>query len=229
MIDGRILLTVLITAIIGITAQAQDCTLFFPAEEGTVMESEHFDQKGKLTGSTRQEILSKEVSGNSTVWTIKNTIRDKKGEELMDSEMSFEFRDGVFYFDMNNYLKGESMEALESMDFRIEGDNLEFPPGMKEGDVLKDGQIRLVVEQMPAMSSTTTIMNRKVDAIEEVTTGAGTFECYKISYDIETKMMMTFRASAVEWIAEDVGVVRSETFNKKGKLTGYTVLSGISK
>ena len=226
---NRVLLSVLITGILGITAKAQDCRLFFPAEEGTILETEHFDQKGKLTGSTVQEVVRKEVSGNSGVWTIKNVIKDNKGETLMDSEMSFECRDGVFYYDMNNYLKGESMAALESMEFRIEGDNLEFPPGMKEGDVLKDGQIRLMVDQMPAMNTTTTIMNRKVEAIEEITTAAGTFQCFKISYDIETKMLMTFRASAVEWIAEDVGLVRSESYNKKGKLTGYSELKSISK
>jgi hypothetical protein len=229
MTTHRIISVLFITAVIGSTARTQDCTLFFPADEGTVIESEHYDKKDKLTGSTMQEIISKEVSGNSSVWTIRSTIKDENGEGLMESEMSFECRDGVFYYDMNNYLKGESMSALESMEFTIEGDNLEFPPDMKEGDILKDGQVRLTVDQMPVMNTTTTIMNRKVEAIEEVTTPAGTFECYKISYDIETKMMMTLRASGIEWIAKDVGVVRSESYNKKGKLTGYTVLSRLEK
>jgi hypothetical protein len=66
-----------------------------------------------------------------------------------------------------------------------------------------------------------------VDAIEDVTTPAGTFNCVKISYDIETKTFMTMRASGIEWYAKDVGVVRSESYNGKGKLTGYSVLNDI--
>lgn len=218
-----------ILSIVSMTTQAQDCTLFFPADEGTILESEHFDRKGKLTGSTQQEVISKKISGNSGIWTIMNTIMDAEGEALMESEMTFECREGVFYFDMNNYLNTESMAAMEEMDFRIEGDNLEFPPGMKEGDVLKDGQVRLIMGQMPALNTTTSIKNRKVEAVEEITTGAGTFKCFKISYDIETKALMTFRASGIEWLSEDVGIVRSESYNKKGKLTGYTVLSKLEK
>ena len=213
-----IFLTSLVIMAVGLQGHAQDCTLYFPADEGAVIELEHFDNKGKLTGSTVQKIIRKETSGNSTFLTVQNTIKDNKGEELMDTEMTFECKDGVFYFDMNNYLSGESMAAFESMELRIEGDNLEFPPGMKEGDVLKDGQIRMIIDQMPALNTTTTIMNRTVEAVEKISTGAGTFECFKISYDIETKAMMTFRAMGIEWIAKDVGLVRSENYNKKGVL-----------
>jgi len=219
----------LVIMAVGLKGNAQDCTLYFPADEGAVLELEHFDNKGKLAGSTLQKIVRKETSGSSMFLTVQNTIKDSKGEELMDTEMTFECRDGVFYFDMNNYLSGESMAAFESLEFKIEGDNLEFPPGIKEGDVLKDGQIRMIVEQMPALNTTTTIMNRTVEAVETVSTGAGTFECFKISYDIETKAMMTFRAKGIEWIAKDVGLVRSENYNKKGKLTGYTELSRLEK
>ncbi|MBA7528842.1 hypothetical protein ES705_21033 [subsurface metagenome] len=226
MMKKSFLLTILIIMFLGLAGYAQDCTLYFPADEGTILEVEHFDRKGNLTGSATQKIINMETSGSSMFWTVQNTIKDDKGEELMNTEMTFECRDGIFYFDINNYLSGESMAAFESMEFRIEGDNLEFPPGMKAGDVLKDGQIRMIIEEMPAMNTTT---NRTVEAVENITTGAGTFECFKISYDIETKAMMTFRAKGTEWIAKDVGVVRSESYNRNGKLTGYSELARLEK
>ena len=229
MMKKSFLLTILIIMFLGLTGHAQDCTLYYPGDEGTVLEIEHFERKGKITGSTLQKIIRKETSGSSIFWTVQNTIKDDKGEELMDTEMTFECRDGVFYFDMNNYLSGESMAAFESMEFSIEGDNLEFPPAMKAGDVLKDGQIRMIIEQMQALNTTTTIMNRTVEAVENITTKAGTFECFKISYDIETKAVMTFRAKGTEWIAKDIGVVRSESYNKNGKLTGYSELARLEK
>lgn len=221
-------LTILIF-LLNAPVSSQDCTPYFPAEEGTIIEMRHFDRKGKPTGSTVQEILSAEVSGNSASWHVRNTIRDEDGEALMESEMSFECRDGVFYFDMNNYLNSGSMAALESMEFSIEGDMLEFPPEMKAGDMLKDGQVRMLVDQMPALNTTVSIINRKVEAIEEIQTEAGVFECYKISFDIETRTIMTLRSSGVEWIAKNIGVVRSESYNRNGKLTGYSELSRLEK
>jgi hypothetical protein len=35
---------------------------------------------------------------------------------------------------------------------------------------------------------------------------------------------MNMNFSTVEWIAEKVGVVKSETYDKNGALTGYTLL-----
>ena len=75
----------------------------------------------------------------------------------------------------------------------------------------------------------TTIYNRKVEAEEEISTKAGTFKCFKISYDILTDAMIDIKGSAIEWIAKDVGAVRTESYNKKGKLTGYSELVKLEK
>jgi hypothetical protein len=82
---------------------------------------------------------------------------------------------------------------------------------------------------MSMMNMTTKVYNRKVEAIEKVTTEAGTFECYKISYDVFVDGMIDFNSKGIEWIARDVGAVRSETYNKNGKLTGYTELIKLEK
>jgi hypothetical protein len=44
---------------------------------------------------------------------------------------------------------------------------------------------------------------------------------------METKMMVKVQAKTTQWIAEDIGMVRTENYNKKGKLQGYTVLTSI--
>jgi hypothetical protein len=41
--------------------------------------------------------------------------------------------------------------------------------------------------------------------------------------------MIDFNSKGIEWIARDVGAVRSETYNKNGKLTGYTELIKLEK
>jgi hypothetical protein len=43
-------------------------------------------------------------------------------------------------------------------------------------------------------------------------------------------MIFTVRAHVVEWFATDLGMtVRSENYNQKDKLQGYTVLSSFRK
>jgi hypothetical protein len=73
------------------------------------------------------------------------------------------------------------------------------------------------------------VFNRKVEAVENLTTPAGTFECYKISYDIATKMMVNVKAKATEWYSNGVGMVKSETYSTDGKLIGSNVLTALKK
>lgn len=37
--------------------------------------------------------------------------------------------------------------------------------------------------------------------------------------------MITVQMSAVEWMSKDVGCVKSESYDKKGKLVGSTLLT----
>ena len=73
------------------------------------------------------------------------------------------------------------------------------------------------------------ILNRKVEASESVNTLAGTFDCYKITYDMEMKSIINITTKGAEWIAKGVGVVKTEQYDKKGNLTGYTLLSKFEK
>lgn len=208
---------------------AQDCTFFYPMEEGTIIELKHYDNKDKVNGTTRQEIIDKQTSAGAIQLTIKNTFFDHKGKELMTSELTMECKNGVFAFDMDHYLNDEMMAGIGDIEFTIEGDNLEFPSDMSVGDGLKDGKISLIVKDMPMMNMTTTVYNRKVEALEKVTTEAGTFDCFKISYDVLTDAMIDIQTKGAEWISRDVGAVRTETYNNNGKLTGYTELVKLEK
>jgi len=72
------------------------------------------------------------------------------------------------------------------------------------------------------------VVDRKVEAFESITTAAGTFECFKLSQTTKSKMMfMNLTLKSIDWIAEGIGSVRSESYTEKGKLEGYTVLTNI--
>jgi len=125
----------------------------------------------------------------------------------------------------------ESMEAYKDMEMKMEGGALEIPASMKAGDVLKNGDMKMSFSSggMTIMNITMNISNRKVDAVESITTPAGTFECYKISYDVAMKMMMNMKSKGVEWYAKGVGMVKNETYSSDGKLLGSNVLTALKK
>jgi hypothetical protein len=211
---------------------SQDCVFYYPDVEGAKIELTHYDDKGKITGKSKQEVVKVERAGSNVKALIKSEYYDDKNELVFESEMEFRCEGGIFYVDMDNYLGEQSLAAFKDAEMEIKGDNLEYPSGMKVGDVLGDGTVTLSFSSggMSMMNMTTTVKNRKVEAIEDITTSAGTFKCFKISYDVESKTFIkTITAKAVQWFSEDVGMVKTESYDQKGRLTGSTVLTAIQK
>ena len=98
------------------------------------------------------------------------------------------------------------------------------------GQTLKDANLKITLNMSGIkMNMTLDMLNRTVDAKESVTTASGTFDCFQLSYNTEMKMGMKMKFKIKEWIAEGVGVVKSETYNKKGKSMGYSELTSITK
>jgi len=214
--------------------QAQDCKLFFPTEEGTFLEMTSYDKKGKVAGFSSQRVLdTREVDGAFVV-EFEQSSRDKNGENEMKAEMKVSCKDGKFYFDLDNYLKGMDMEQYKSnpdMDVIVDGDEIFYPSVLKAGESLPDGSLvaKVMTGGMPVMSMKVDITNRKVEIEESITTSAGTFDCYKITQDVELKTIMKIKSSEATWISEGVGVVITEIFDKKGKLMGSTELTKLER
>jgi len=196
-------------------------------EEGAFVETTMYDAKDKKTGKVTYEVISKVVEGENMTVTVKTTSYDKKDEEVFTGEMEMACVDGVFVIDMRSYLDPASMSGMGEMEMTMDATNLEIPANLEVGQSLPDGFIELNFETggMSIMGMKMYIIDRKVEAKEEITTPAGTFTCYLISQTSEIKAMMKMVTTNKEWYAKDVGVVKSETYNKKGKLTGYSLLT----
>jgi hypothetical protein len=210
---------------------AQDCPMYYPDVENAQLEYKQYDKKGGLTGSSIQKITSVKKLAGSTELEITAESFDAKGKCQGSVQLKSRCEGGVYYVDMKNYMNQETMESYEDMEMTIEGGNLELPSNMKAGDVLKNGDMKMSFSSggMTIMNMTISVTNRKVEAVENLTTPAGTFECYKISSDVSTKMMISVKAKSVEWYAKNVGMVKSESYSADGKLMGSSVLASIKK
>lgn len=221
---------IFIALTIAISLEAQDCKMFFPAEKNTEITMKSYNAKDKLTGSTVNKILDKQVDGNNVRVIFSSQSFDEKGKDIGTGQLEVKCADGIFYIDMKNFLDDKMMEAYKDMTVEIETNNaMQFPGNLDIGTALPDANIliRISNQGIPMFALSVKITNRKIEGKETITVPAGSYDCYKMSYDVETKTMMTIKTKAVDWFAENIGTVRTESYDKNGKLFGYTVLESI--
>lgn len=64
--------------------------------------------------------------------------------------------------------------------------------------------------------------------VEVLETEAGRFECAKLSMEVRKRAWwMSSKDKIVEWYAKGIGLVKSETYNKRGKLQEVTTLKAV--
>lgn len=206
---------------------AQNCEGFYPLNKGAVIEMQTFNQKDKLLGSNRQTILDVESLPNGMALKVRSEQFDDKNKPVFDQELVMRCENNVFYMDMKKMLDPKTMSGFENMEVSVDAEDLEFPGIMQVGSTLNDANVVVGVSSsgMKIMNLEVKIFNRKVEAYESITTPAGTFDCFKISYDSEVKAGIKMTVKGVEWVAKNIGVVRSESYDKSGKLNSYTVIS----
>ena len=119
------------------------------------------------------------------------------------------------------------------MEYDISGTNLDLPNDLGVGQTLPDANMEMNIS-MSGINLTMNIItkDRTVEAEENITTPAGSFDCYVISYTSQMQMSMGGMnqvSTGKQWIAEGVGMVKNEDYNKKGKITSSSVLTAFTK
>lgn len=207
-----------------------DCNPYMPAEEGNTWEITNYTPKGKVSGIVRYELLQKEQSGDDLTFTVRTTSFDKNDEEIYVSEFEAYCKDGEFSFDMAFMMDGAAMSGYQNMDVSVDADDYTLPNlDAPAGTTMPDGSLKINIATGGPINMTTTVnvTDRKIEGRETITTPAGTFDCVILSQSVNTKMVMKVEASAKDWYAPGVGLVRSESYNRKGKLTGYSELTAL--
>lgn len=215
-----------VVCITGFSFAQTDCKPYLPTEQGTTWEITNYSAKGKATGRITYELLEKVTNGNEITFTVKHTTFDKKNKELYTSTFDAKCVDGKFEFDMAYKIDGGQMSSYNNMDVAVDATEFEIP-SMDEapGTQLADGSLKVALGGAVGLNMTINITDRKVEARESITTPAGNFDCVVLSQNISTKMLIGVKGSSKEWYSENIGMIRSESYNKKGKLLGYSELT----
>ena len=208
-----------------------NCSKYYPFSEGATSQLTMYDKKGKVQAIVEYKITKITSDGSSEVATMTHQLIDDKGNALSSSEYTLTCKDGVVSIDFNSLSRPQMLQQMGDVDYEITGTNIDLPNNLSVGQNLPDAgiNIKINMEGMSIMNMKTTITNRKVVGKETVTTPAGTFECYVITSTTEMKMGANHTSKSKQWIAEGVGMVKMEDYDKKGKLMGSGQLTSFKK
>lgn len=208
---------------------SQICEEISPYKEGLSLEYTQYNKKGKVKSIENHLVTSVEnIEGNLNIHL--KSIEDGKSDEI--KEYVLKCNNGDFYIDMANYASLQEQSNGDSFQIKATGSFLEFPNTMQEGANLEDGDIELSIGNDNSFGKLVTmnVLNRKVLEVGSINVKAGAFEGYKVSFDYVFNLgILKFRGSGIEWYVKGIGIVKSESYSKKGKLKSSRELTKIGE
>lgn len=208
-----------------VTLQAQNCLNYYPWQKGETFEITHFDKKEKE--SMRFEYLVLERTATEAV--LRGESFDMKGKSSGIVEFSLECEGSDMKIDMRNFMPTSSMQQLQSLDnatIEFEGIDMVFPNQLRAGMTLPDSyfQMKAAVSGVTVLTTSVEITNRKVEGKETITTPLGSFDCFKVTSQSHTKAgFVKLETTEALFLHPQEGFIRSESYDKKGRLSGYQV------
>jgi hypothetical protein len=214
------------TLLIAIVLNAQET--FFPTKEGTVLVYKSFDKKDKVTSMMKYTIKNLKTNGSDMDITYLCESLDPKEKLVFKEEITIKQRGDKLYVDMGNFINKSVFQQNGEIpaEVEIKGNNMEIPLNPQPGDVLPDANVEMALKMgFVNMKVSAELTNRKVEAIEEIAVTGGNFKAYKFSSDVNsTAMGIKVKATNIDWYAKGIGTVKSESYDKNGKLQGRTEL-----
>jgi hypothetical protein len=215
---------------------AQDCKGYYYLSSSQV-EMTIYDKKGKENGKAFYQISNVKKSGGSTTADFTSNMVDEKGKTVSTSTGKYKCSSGILFVDARIAMPQDQSAAYKDMEIKAPEIYIEYPATMSVGQELKEINFKMEAYNKEKLHSTTNFdqVNRKVVGKESITTPAGTYECWKITYDGKLKATVApmnigipFNFKGTEWFAPGFGIVKTETYNKNGKLIGSTLITKVN-
>ena len=207
-----------------LVSNAQNCATFYPTEVDKTLTYHQFDKRENLDLITTYTVLENTGSG----LTIGVSLKDKDGELITNASYKAICDNGTTRLDPDSVMT-TYLQQYEGMEYTIEGDAIIVASDYEVGEVLPDAEIVMAVSAgIVNIRSTVTMTDKKVVRQESLSTPAGTFNCYVITYTNKLKMGFSKTFQSTQWIAEGVGMVQEETYKTNGRLLTRTMLQTIN-
>ena len=217
-------------------AMGQDCSFFFSNQEGQQVTRNCYTADGKLSNILVYTV-DQVYNYPSGMEVLANyTFTNATGTPINSGQMVARCNDGDFSMSMSNVLTFPDALNMMNTDVYLMGDLMEYPNIFSDPDNpaddndFDDGTIRVYQKGNKENRAEISISNREFVKNESIDTPAGAFYCTQIKFDINIWTPKgKIEGYGYEWYAPNIGIVRSEQYNKMKQLQSYSVLEKISK
>ena len=228
---------------------AQDKVYFVPDPETARWSYLEMDGNGATTATMVYSVNS--MTGDAVNGSAKvkfESAGKQSSEEAAANFIYYKFKDGEFMIDMTAFFEADVLGELIDAAAGAEGIGASEEEKKKAIEEVKklievSGEVRGIprypvigalpdyefVFKFSFVSMSVKGTERKISGKEKLTTPAGTFDCFIMEETVTTKAMMQKEVEkTVSWYAYGVGLVKENTYDKKGKLVSTTLLNSIN-
>jgi len=205
-------------------AAAQDWHTYFPSKVGTEWDITNSDEKGKDATVITYKIVDRKASELTLDFVI---IDKKKNKEISKGTTTYNFDGQVLKMSLKDFFPATGVQGNPDVEMKLSGDELTYPNSLTPGQSLPDASAKMesFMNGMRIMSIVMKITERKVGQNTSITTTAGTFDCIEISQKSEVKAIFQATSITKMWLAKGKGIIKSENYNEKGKLTSVSIVT----
>ncbi|MBL7698403.1 MAG: hypothetical protein JNK79_09600 [Chitinophagaceae bacterium] len=212
----KILLLSGVSLLFACNISAQDCNGYYFLQNNKTIEMAILNKKGEQNAKQVYTVSNVSNSGSSTTADLESEMFDKKGKSIVKSKAQIKCDGGVMMLDMKMSMPQQPGMSAET---DVQGENIyiEYPNNMNVGDNLKNATMHLEWDNKGMKQSMDMeVFDRKVEAKENVTTPAGSWDCYKISYKSKTRIKtmgigVPMNIEGTEYYAPGFGIVKTES------------------
>lgn len=208
----RFLIMMAVSLLMVVGASAQEP--FFLNKEGVKLTYADKDKKGKV--NSYSETTATKVTGDADNCTVTYSVMvmDNKKTPIFKEPMTqtFEVKNGAVTFDAKS-LVGQVMEGMQ---VSVSGTPFQLPASVSVGDTFGDYTITM---NMGGIKTSSEVTGVKAVTEETVDVNGTSINCIVIENTLVSKVIGIKQTSIQKiWYGHGIGPVRTNMYNKKGKL-----------
>lgn len=216
------------------TYAQEDCLSFYPSTKGSVLINKSYNANDDLLNIMTYTIEDATQNVNGATLVVGCDITDAQGYTIDKGQIEANCINGSFFLKMKSQAVASEFFDILGCNTQLVGNFLDYPNTFADNALLDNtfstdpGEYVVESKADKKDKMTVRVYDRQYEKNEKITTPAGTFEASKITFMFDSekdKEVQTHKG--VEWYAEGAGIVRSETYDKSGKLESYTVLTNL--
>lgn len=227
MIRSALLVVFLLTTL---KVGAQDCYMFIPNDTVEVLRYHNFNNKDKLLSTVDRYVSETVEDSLIKLIEVVTVVKKTSGKEKYRNQVSMRCENGIFSIDMRDYLDQDLLEILDQSQTTFKSSWVVIPELLDTTKVMPDNLLEITsVDDESTHHYTLRMRNRRFRGVEKVSTPAGDFVAYKMSYTMNRRTFELQQTEVIEWMVEDIGVVKAVFYDTEGNLRGTTILNEIAK